>query len=175
MIVPVSREAANRFIAENHSHHGPVRADIIRCGWSVDGKLVGVVIGALPNARKLCEGGLTLEVSRLCTVGTKNAGSSLLSAITKAGIALGYRRFVSYTRIDEPGTVYRAAGWWPTHETEPGDWNTMRNSHRGLLPGIYVPATEVIARVRWEFGPDAKVELGSVAHLGRRIKPSVTV
>lgn len=168
MIVPVTREQANRFVGEFHSHHGPVRSDIIRCGWAVDGKLVGVVIGALPNARMLCIGGTTLEVSRLCTLGTKNAGSSLLSAIVKAGLALGYRRFVSYTRSDEAGTVYRAAGWRPTHITKPCDWNTQRNAHKGLLPGIYEPATEVIARVRWETGPDAAAELPAMNRLGRR-------
>lgn len=37
VIVPVSRERANRYIAEHHSHHGPVRADIIRAGLESGG------------------------------------------------------------------------------------------------------------------------------------------
>nr|WP_216624795.1 XF1762 family protein [Paenibacillus foliorum] len=52
-----------------------------------------------------------MEVIRCCTDGTKNAASKLYAAAWHAARAMGYRRLVTYTLIEEPGTSLRAAGW----------------------------------------------------------------
>ena len=54
---------------------------------------------------------MTLEVTRLCTDGTKNACSFLYGKAARAAFALGYRRIGTYTLPDEGGASLRAAGW----------------------------------------------------------------
>lgn len=54
--------------------------------------------------------GRTLEITRLCTDGTKNACSFLIGAVKRAGRALGYKRLISYTLESEPGASWRASG-----------------------------------------------------------------
>jgi hypothetical protein len=72
--------------------------------------LVGVAIAGRPVARKL-QDGATVEVTRTCTDGTKNANSMLYGAITRAAFALGYRRVITYTLASEPGSSLRAVGF----------------------------------------------------------------
>lgn len=55
--------------------------------------------------------GLTLEVNRCCTDGTKNACSMLYGAAWRAAKALGYKHLITYTRQSESGASLRAAGW----------------------------------------------------------------
>lgn len=55
--------------------------------------------------------GITLEVNRCCTDGTKNACSLLYGAAWRAAKALGYKRIYTYTRVSELGASLRAAGW----------------------------------------------------------------
>lgn len=55
--------------------------------------------------------GLTLEVNRTCTDGTRNANSKLYGAVWQAAKAMGYQRAITYTQADETGASLRAAGW----------------------------------------------------------------
>lgn len=167
-LVPLTRAKANAYVLKHHRHNDPVRSDFFRVGAAVNGALVAVCIAATPNAPEFQKVPTIAEVTRLCTDRTKNVGTKLLGAIRSAALALGYRRLVSYTRIDEPGTVYRAAGWWPTAKV-PKKRRDTGNRRARYLPGM-MPATkaEEIAHVRWETGPDAAPELSELAHLGRR-------
>lgn len=79
-------------------------------GCVADGELVGVVIAGRPVSRYL-DDGLTLEVTRLCSTGEKNACSILYGAAARAARAMGYRRIITYTLDSEDGTSIRAAGW----------------------------------------------------------------
>lgn len=108
--VPLSLKEANEYVAEHHRHHKPVVRDKYRLGAGLDGKLVGVVNVGNPVARMLCDGE-TLEVTRLCTDGTKNACSFLYNRAAKIAFALGYKRIITYILEDEPGTSLEAAGW----------------------------------------------------------------
>lgn len=111
MIVPIDREEARRFVALYHSHHDPHVAEKLALGWMVDGELVACVVAGRPIAGPLDQR-TTWEVTRLC-VGPRAprfAASRLLGAISRAAEACGVTRLVSYTRIDERGTCYRAAG-----------------------------------------------------------------
>ena len=107
---PITRAEARQFIAEHHRHNNPPAVTIFQVGAEVGGKLVGVVTGARPVARKLCDGS-TLEISRVATNGHRNACSMLYGAALRAGKALGYTRFVTYTLQSEPGSSLKASGW----------------------------------------------------------------
>ena len=72
--------------------------------------MCGVAIAGQPVARKL-DDGLTIEIRRVCTDGTRNACSILYAACAKAARAMGYKRIVTYTLISEPGTSLLAAGF----------------------------------------------------------------
>jgi hypothetical protein len=67
--------------------------------------------------------GWTLEVTRLCTIGTKNACSFLYGAAARATFAQGYARLGTYTLKREPGTSLLAAGWKLIAEVKGRSWN----------------------------------------------------
>ena len=86
--------------------------------------------------------GYTLEVLRCCVDGSKNACSQLYAAAWRAARALGYRRLITYTRADEPGTSLRAAGWRLDF--------TQRRVHSWHRPGRpRADKTALIKRMRW--------------------------
>jgi len=119
---PVTYAEACEFIRRHHRHHHPPQ------GWKFgiavnDGeKIVGVVTVGRPVARRL-DDGWTLEVTRCCTDGTKNAASMLYGAAWRAAKALGYRRLITYTLASEPGTSLRAAGWRVVGVTPGRSWS----------------------------------------------------
>lgn len=114
--------------------------------------MVGVVVVEYPNAPALNDG-VTWEVTRLCCRGgDANVASMLLGAAWRAACALGCQRMVSYTRVDEPGTCYAAAGWWPCAVLKGREWTTGNKAQRWLA-GMYEPSTEIVDRVRWEKVP----------------------
>lgn len=151
---PTSLAEANAVVARWHSHHRPVRGHKFSLVAEVQEHaeaptlLVGVAIIGRPVAQAL-DNGRTYEVTRLCTNGHPNAASRLLGAAWRAAKAMGVLRMVSYTRSDEDGTSYKAAGWRRVAEVEGRPWCTGNKADR-WLPGLYVPTTEVVDRVRWE-------------------------
>ena len=121
---PISYEEACEFITRHHSHHLPPQ------GWKYgiavnDGeKIVGVVTLGRPVARFL-DDGWTLEVTRCCTDGTKNAASMLYGAAARAAKALGFKRMITYTLKEERGTSLIAANWKALYDTRPVSWNRV--------------------------------------------------
>jgi hypothetical protein len=169
---PISRDEANRYVAEYHSHHKPVVSDKFRISAVLfnepDMPRVGVVIAGRPSAR-LLDDGRTLEVTRLCCRGKdKNVASRLLAASTTAADAMGYIRVVSYIRKDESGICYEAAGWVAVAEVKGQPWTHGGKSTR-WLPGFYEPSTEIVDRVRWEWRPPQAIRAvcKCVAAMGR--------
>ena len=108
--VPLTLEEANQFIANYHRHHTPVKRDKYRVGCEEEGRLVGVVIVGNPVARMLCDG-YTLEVTRLCTDGTKGDCSFLYSRAARIARELGYKKIITYILETESGTSLKASGW----------------------------------------------------------------
>lgn len=94
-IVPIFQKAAKLFVRKFHRHHAPSRGAIFCTAVNADGKLIGVAMVGRPVARKL-QDGLTAEVTRLCTDGTKNACSMLYSASWRIARELGYKRLITY-------------------------------------------------------------------------------
>ena len=117
---PVTYGEAVRFVRQHHRHHGEPNRRAHRFSIAVagGGQIVGVVMTGRPVAR-LADDGWTLEVSRCCTDGTPNAPSKLYAAAWRAARAMGYRRLISYTLAEEPGSSLRAAGFRVVYQTRP--------------------------------------------------------
>ena len=113
---------ANAFVEQHHRHHKPVIGHLFSIGASFDNRIVGVVIVGRPVAR-LRDDGMTAEVTRLCTDGTKNACSFLYGKAARAAFALGFQRIGTYILADEPGTSLMATGWRLIGETKGGTWD----------------------------------------------------
>lgn len=113
---------ANDFVTALHRHHKKVVGHKFSLG-AYDGEtLVGVAIIGRPVAR-MRDDGQTLEVTRLCTDGTKNACSFLYGAAARAARALGFARIGTYILKSESGTSLRASGWKLISETSGGSWS----------------------------------------------------
>jgi len=113
---------ANAFVARHHRHHKPVIGHLFSLGCSLDGKIVGVAIIGRPVARGR-DDGVTAEVTRLCTDGTRNACSFLYGAAARASFALGFKRVGTYILASEPGTSLTAAGWRQIGEVRGRSWS----------------------------------------------------
>lgn len=122
ILCPVSWDVACEFVVKHHRHHKPPTGWKFGIGVEDDTRLRGVIIVGRPVARRL-DNGLTLEVTRCCTDGAKNAASMLYGAAWRAASAMGYRRLVTYTLVTEPGTSLRAAGWKDLYVTPGRSWS----------------------------------------------------
>lgn len=114
---------ANAFVSRHHRHHLPVIGHVFSIGVSFDERIVGVAIVGRPVAR-MRDNGVTAEVTRLCTDGTKNACSFLYGACTRAAFALGFKRIGTYILASESGTSLRASGWRKIAEVKGRSWST---------------------------------------------------
>jgi hypothetical protein len=121
-LVPIDLAEANAFVAEYHRHHQPVVGHKFSIGAAIGDKIVGIAIVGRPVSR-MRDDGQTLEVSRLCTDGTRNACSFLYGAAARAAFSLGYRRIGTYILASEPGTSLTAAGWRMIGETSGRSWS----------------------------------------------------
>lgn len=124
-LVPVDLADANAFVAQHHRHAAPVRGHRFSVAAAAGDVIVGVAIVGRPVARAL-DDGLTVELLRTATDGTRNACSLLEGAACRAAFALGYRRVVTYTRKSEPGASLRAAGFRIVGEVKGREWDTPR-------------------------------------------------
>ena len=124
-LVPITLRQANAFVQAYHRHHKPSVGHKFSIGISDGEKLVGVAICGRPVSRRL-DDGLTLEVNRVCTDGTKNACSMLYGASCRAAKAMGYRRVITYILESEPGTSLKAAGFHCEGRAGGLEWNGSR-------------------------------------------------
>lgn len=144
---PITFRAACAFVAELHRHNKPPRGHKFSIGLYAGDKLVGVAMAGRPVARHF-DDGLTLEVNRTCTDGTKNANSMLYGAVRRAALAMGYQRLITYTQADEPGTSLRAAGWRRIRDIAPrGSWAESSKKLRHIRDA---DGSGGVARVLWE-------------------------
>lgn len=119
---PVDLAEANAFVVLHHRHHKPVIGHKFSIGAAIEDQIVGVVIVGRPVAR-MRDDGITLEVVRLATDGTKNACSFLYGCAARAAFALGYKRIGTYVLSSEPGTTLKAAGWKLIGQAGGGSWS----------------------------------------------------
>ena len=121
-LAPCDFDVAAAFVREHHRHHTPPQGHKFSLAAMAGDELVGVVIVGRPVARRR-DDGFTLEVTRLCTNGHRNACSFLYGAAARAAFALGYRRIGTYILKREPGTSLVAAGWKLIAETPGKSWS----------------------------------------------------
>jgi hypothetical protein len=146
-IVPLTFRQACAFVEEHHRHHGAPRGCRFVLGVAEGDELVGVAMVGRPVARHY-DDGLTLEVNRTCTNGTKNANSMLYGAAWRAAKALGYSRLVTYTQAGETGASLRAAGWHVVAEREArGSWAEASVKLRNLRDPVGAGGVQ---RTLWE-------------------------
>lgn len=138
---PITLTEANEFVEDHHRHSVPTIGHRFSLAAAKGDTVVGVAIVGRPIARGL-DDGWTLEALRVCTDGTRNACSFLYGAAWRATRALGYRRLVTYTRVDEPGTSLIASGWRVVAEVSARSWDTPTRPR--------VDRDERVPRLRWE-------------------------
>lgn len=119
---PIDFEEACRFIAEHHSHHLPPQGWKFGIACNDGDKIVGVVIVGRPVARNL-DDGWTLEITRCCTDKTPHVASKLYAAAWRATKAMGYKKLITYTLINESGISLKAAGYTIVAESSGGSWS----------------------------------------------------
>lgn len=132
-IRPITLKSANAFVDQHHRHHKPV----VGCKFAIacynNDNLVGVAICGRPVSRYL-DDGLTLEVNRLCTNGTKNACSFLYSAACRVAKAMGYKLVITYTLQSENGASLKASGFVCDGIAGAPVWTGKRSGHDNGVP-----------------------------------------
>jgi len=140
-LIPIMQKEANAFIAKYHRHHKPPQGCRFCTAVSDGSEIVGVAIAGRPVSRAL-DDGATLEITRVCTNGFRNASSKLYGACCRAGFALGYTRIVTYTITSESGVSLRASGFRCIGQAGGGSWNRPNRKRVDKHP------TE--SKIRWE-------------------------
>lgn len=132
-VVPITLKEANFYVEQYHRHHKPVVGHKFSIAASDGEKIVGVAIVGRPVSRYL-DNGLTLEVNRLCTDGTRNACSFLYAAAWRAAKNMGYKKLITYILDSENGTSLRAAGWKCVGKAGGERWTGKRRPEVDLYP-----------------------------------------
>ncbi len=109
-IKPISLKDANDFVTNIHRHHTKVQGHKFSIAAYNSEKLVGVCIVGRPVSRYL-DDGKTLEVTRLCTDGTRNACSILYGRAARIAKDMGYKKIITYILQSESGVSLKASGW----------------------------------------------------------------
>lgn len=123
-LIPVFRKTAKLWVKNTHRHLPAYPAgDLFRVGLDVDGELVALGVAGRPC--RMLQDGRTCEITRIASAAPAqiNACTRLYGALKRAGEALGYDRFVTYTLEDEPGTSPKAAGFHDDGLTDGGEWS----------------------------------------------------
>lgn len=146
-LVPVSLAQANEHVAAWHRHNRPVPGAKFCVGAADDdGTLRAVAIAGRPVARHF-DDGMTIEINRVASDGSRNANSLLYGACARAAFALGYCRVITYTQAQEGGASLRAAGWKVIAErpARPGWWAPSRPRDNGIYDATARQLWEVVA------------------------------
>lgn len=114
--------AARDYVSQHHRHHRAPQGGLFAVGAEVDGQLVGCAIVGKPVARMLNDG-RTVEITRCCTDGTRNACSFLYRVCVRVATAMGYGRVLTYTLGDESGASLRGAGFKVTRQMKTEGWS----------------------------------------------------
>jgi hypothetical protein len=124
-VSPITIGEAQAFVDQHHRHHKAPRGALFAVAITaplISEQVVGVAICGRPVSRELADG-YTIEVTRCCTDGTKNACSALYGACRRAALALGYRRVITYTLASEPGSSLRGAGFRVVADVRGRSWS----------------------------------------------------
>lgn len=142
VIRPCTLKEAADFVNLRHRHHrASVGGKFSICVAGADGIAHGYAICGRPVARRL-DNGLTLEITRVCTDGTRNACSKLYGACLRIARDMGYRRVITYTLESEDGASLKASNFINEGEAGGLHWTGRRDT------GISIPHE---MKTRWAF------------------------
>lgn len=131
-IAPITFRQASEYINTYHRHH----SSTIGCKFCIsviddDGQLHGVAVCGRPVSRRL-DDGLTLEINRVCTDGTKNACSMLYGACCRIAKTMGYRKVITYTLQSEDGASLKASNFICEGQAGGTHWTGVRNKGQSI-------------------------------------------
>ena len=109
-IEPIFQKEAFAFISDKHRHHIKPVGSVFQLAVSDGEKIVGVAVIGRPVSRVL-QDGYTLEVTRLCTDGTKNCCSMLYSAAWRIVKEMGYKTLLTYIHTKIRIGYFLKSGW----------------------------------------------------------------
>lgn len=126
-LVPVTGRRALSWIAQTHRHLPKLQGALFAVGVEIDGELVGV--GTAGNPARVWQGTGRFVISRVAVkpnlpgVGehANPACTMILTALCRAGAALGYKEAWTYTLPEETGVTLKAAGFVNHGMTDGGD------------------------------------------------------
>lgn len=148
---PIGTREACQVVKRLHRHLPRVVGGLFAASVFVADELVGVGVASQPKAPRSRDG-FTVEITRIATDGHPNACSKLYGALCRAAAAVGYRRAITFTRLDEPGTSLRAAGFVDDGLTREQSWDRPNNPRQKQL-------SQVRRWVRVLRAPDVKAEI----------------
>lgn len=125
-IRPITLRQASEFINAYHRHHNATVGCKFSIGLFDDDKMVGCAVCGRPVSRHL-DDGLTCEVNRLCTDGTKNACSMLYGAAARVAKEMGYHKIITYILASENGASLKASNFVCEGEAGGTHWTGKRN------------------------------------------------
>jgi hypothetical protein len=124
----LGRTQTRAFIARHHGHCAPPLMWRFDAAIYNGNTLLGLAVVGNPVAPGLMGRGI-LEVNRLCLRRDLpdalrwNAASMLYGWCAREARRRGWRKIITYTRADEPGTSLRAAGWTPEAKIRGRGWH----------------------------------------------------
>ena len=135
-VKPITLREANAYVEAFHRHHGPT----VGHKWSLaaykDGRLCGVAVVGRPTGRYL-DDGHTLEVTRLCTDGTRNACSVLYAACARRAKLEGYRRSSPSSCKASPGQASRLRAGRSSRQRRESQNGTSSDTLTSLCSSLY--------------------------------------
>src|SRR6478736_807759 len=132
---PLSITGARKQVKLLHRHLPKVVGGLFASAVYVGDELAGVAMASEPKAPAL-RGRRIVESTRCATDGRKNACSKLYGALCRAAGSIGYTQARTYTRLDEPGTSLRAAGFVDDGLTREESWDRPSRKRGGELSQV---------------------------------------
>lgn len=120
-VIPLTLKQANDFVLKNHRHHKQVQGHRFSLGYEIAGEIVAVIICGRPVSRKT-DFKSCLEITRMCSDGTKNACSKLYAAAARVAKEMGFKKIQTFILESENGISLKASGWNFVGTSKGGQW-----------------------------------------------------
>ena len=126
-IAPITYKKASDYVNQYHRHH-KATVGCKFCIAAVDdsGQIHGVAVCGRPVSRHL-DDGVTLEINRVCTDGTRNACSMLYGACCRIAKEMGYKKVITYILESENGASLKASNFICEGKAGGTHWTGSRN------------------------------------------------
>ena len=130
-IRPITFRQASDFINKYHRHHKATVGHTFSIGLCDAAQLVGCAVCGSPVSSHL-DDGVTCEINRLCTDGTKNACSKLYGACCRIAKEMGYERIITYILESENGASLKASNFVCDGVAGGTHWTGERNKGQNI-------------------------------------------